>query len=114
MCNSIGADINLQPYLWQHSKVHQQTVMHTVMHTAFQRRQGRMATMLRRSIGMIDLAVGSLSAGRATSIQENKAVVLGAVGPFIRRLTGSKALLLTIKTIRNLAFGPRLKGLNNA
>jgi hypothetical protein len=30
-----------------------------------------MATMLRRSIGMSDLAVGSLSAGRATSIQEN-------------------------------------------
>jgi hypothetical protein len=46
---------------------------------------------------MSDLAVGSLSAGRATSIQENIAVFLGAVGPFIRRLTWSKALLLTSK-----------------
>jgi hypothetical protein len=43
-----------------------------------------------------DHGLGSLSAGLATSIQENKAVFLEAVGPFILRLTGSKALLLTI------------------
>jgi hypothetical protein len=55
-----------------------------------------MATMLCRSIGMSDLAVGSSSAGRATSVQENVAVFLGAVGPFIHRLTGSKASILTI------------------
>jgi hypothetical protein len=34
---------------------------------------------------MSDLAVGSLSAGGATSIHENIAVLLGAVGPFVHR-----------------------------
>jgi hypothetical protein len=53
-----------------------------------------MATMLRRSIGMSDLAVGSLSAGRATSIQENIAVFLGGCGTVYSSFNRVKGVII--------------------
>jgi hypothetical protein len=52
--------------------------MHTMMRPVFQRRQGRMAAMLRRLIGMSDTSclgvygqsMGFGSAGHANNIQE--------------------------------------------